>query len=72
MVDDLKDIPWRYPEIDLALLHLGGTRVLGVMVTLDAQQGVELMRIVNHGAPSPFTLTTTMSFNPRSPTFNVR
>jgi hypothetical protein len=25
----------------LALLHLGGTKVLGIMVTMDAQQGVE-------------------------------
>jgi L-ascorbate metabolism protein UlaG (beta-lactamase superfamily) len=47
VVDDLKEIPRRYPEIDLALLHLGGTRVLGLMVTMDGKQGVELMQIVN-------------------------
>ena len=47
VIDDLKEIPHRYPEIDLALLHLGGTRVLGIMVTMDAQQGMEMMRIVN-------------------------
>lgn len=47
VIDDLKDIPRRYPDIDLALLHLGGTRVLGVMVTMDAKQGVEMVRIVN-------------------------
>jgi L-ascorbate metabolism protein UlaG (beta-lactamase superfamily) len=46
VIDDLKDIPRRYPDIDLALLHLGGTRVLGIMVTMDAKQGVEVMRIV--------------------------
>ena len=46
VIDDLKEIPQRYPEIDLALLHLGGTRVLGIMVTMDGEQGVELMRIV--------------------------
>jgi L-ascorbate metabolism protein UlaG (beta-lactamase superfamily) len=46
VIDDLKEIPRRYPDIDLALLHLGGTRVLGVMVTMDAKQGVEVMRIV--------------------------
>lgn len=45
--DRLKEIPERFPEIDLALLHLGGTRVLGVLVTMDAKQGVEMMRIVN-------------------------
>jgi L-ascorbate metabolism protein UlaG (beta-lactamase superfamily) len=43
----LREIPRRFPEIDLALLHLGGTRVLGIMVTMDAAQGVEAMRILN-------------------------
>jgi L-ascorbate metabolism protein UlaG (beta-lactamase superfamily) len=43
----LKEIPRRYPQVDLALLHLGGTRVLGIMVTMDGQQGVEAMRIVD-------------------------
>jgi L-ascorbate metabolism protein UlaG (beta-lactamase superfamily) len=43
----LKEIPRRFPDVDLALLHLGGTRVLGIMVTMDAQQGVEAMRIVD-------------------------
>ncbi len=45
--DRLKEIPERYPEIDLALLHLGGTRVLGILVTMDAEQGVEAMRIID-------------------------
>jgi hypothetical protein len=31
--DDIRDIPRRYPDVDLALLHLGGTRVLDIMVT---------------------------------------
>jgi L-ascorbate metabolism protein UlaG (beta-lactamase superfamily) len=43
----LREIPGRFPEIDLALLHLGGTRVLGIMVTMDARQGVEAMRILD-------------------------
>jgi L-ascorbate metabolism protein UlaG (beta-lactamase superfamily) len=42
----LREIPRRFPDVDLALLHLGGTRVLGIMVTMDAAQGVEAMRIV--------------------------
>jgi L-ascorbate metabolism protein UlaG (beta-lactamase superfamily) len=45
--DQLRRIPERYPEIDLALLHLGGTRVLGLLVTMDAEQGVEAMRIID-------------------------
>lgn len=47
VIDELKEIPRRYPDIDLALLHLGGTRVLGLLVTMDGKQGVEAMRIVN-------------------------
>ena len=47
VIDDLKEIPKRHPGIDLGLLHLGGTRVLGLMVTMDAKQGVEAMQIVN-------------------------
>jgi L-ascorbate metabolism protein UlaG (beta-lactamase superfamily) len=43
----LREIPRRFPGVDLALLHLGGTRVLGIMVTMDAEQGVEAMRIVD-------------------------
>jgi L-ascorbate metabolism protein UlaG (beta-lactamase superfamily) len=46
VIDDLKEIPRRYPAIDLALLHLGGTRVLGILVTMDAKQGVELLQLV--------------------------
>jgi L-ascorbate metabolism protein UlaG (beta-lactamase superfamily) len=37
--DRLREIPQRFPEIDLALLHLGGTRVLGILVTMDAEHG---------------------------------
>ena len=43
----LKEIPLRYPEIDLALLHLGGTRALGVLVTMDAKQGVEAIKLLS-------------------------
>jgi L-ascorbate metabolism protein UlaG (beta-lactamase superfamily) len=46
LIEALQEIPKRYPQVDLALLHLGGTRVLGVMVTMDGKQGVELMQTV--------------------------
>jgi L-ascorbate metabolism protein UlaG (beta-lactamase superfamily) len=44
--EDLQEIPKRFPGVNLALLHLGGTRVLGVLVTMDDEQGIEMMRIV--------------------------
>ena len=54
MVDELKEIPERYAgqNIDLMLVHLGGTSIPGpnaplLMVTMDAKQGVELLRLIN-------------------------
>ena len=44
--DGLRDIRARYADIDIALLHLGGAQVLGVRLTMDAAQGVALLRIV--------------------------
>jgi L-ascorbate metabolism protein UlaG (beta-lactamase superfamily) len=44
--DRLREIPARYPDIDLCLIHLGGTRVAGILLTMDATQGVEALRIV--------------------------
>ena len=54
MVDELKDIP-KYldgKEVDLMLVHLGGTTLPSpsvplLMVTMDAKQGIELMRLIN-------------------------
>jgi L-ascorbate metabolism protein UlaG (beta-lactamase superfamily) len=46
-IDELKEIPQRYPEVDLMLIHLGGTRIFGVMLTMDAEQGVATIRLIN-------------------------
>jgi L-ascorbate metabolism protein UlaG (beta-lactamase superfamily) len=44
---EIRDIPRRYPDVDLALLHLGGTKILGlVTVTMDAIDGVKMMQII--------------------------
>lgn len=42
----LRDIARRYPDIDLGLFHLGGTRLFGLLLTMDARQGVEAIRII--------------------------
>ncbi|OGE51087.1 hypothetical protein PENARI_c014G05624 [Penicillium arizonense] len=59
MVDELKEIPRRYAghKIDLMLAHLGGTTIpspsvgklikpLALMVTMDAEQGLQLIRLI--------------------------
>jgi L-ascorbate metabolism protein UlaG (beta-lactamase superfamily) len=53
VIDELREIPRRFPDIDIALLHLGGTRVLGILVSMDAKQGVEAMRIVDPALAIP-------------------
>jgi L-ascorbate metabolism protein UlaG (beta-lactamase superfamily) len=53
MYEGLREIPRRHPEIDLALIHLGGTRVMGVTVTMDAAQGVELLETVRPAVGVP-------------------
>jgi L-ascorbate metabolism protein UlaG (beta-lactamase superfamily) len=53
LIDDLAEIPRRFPGLDLALLHLGGTRVLGIMVTMDGEQGLKCLQLVNPKAAIP-------------------
>ncbi|MFL5679222.1 MAG: MBL fold metallo-hydrolase [Chloroflexota bacterium] len=42
----LREIRDRYPTFDMALLHLGGTRVMGVTVTMDGDQGLEMLKLM--------------------------
>jgi L-ascorbate metabolism protein UlaG (beta-lactamase superfamily) len=51
--DALRDIPNRYPHVDLALLHLGGARVLGLLVTMDATHGVAMIKLINPSTAIP-------------------
>lgn len=46
VTDDLREIPQRYKNIDLMLIHLGGTRALGLLVTMDAEQGIRALQII--------------------------
>lgn len=45
--EEFKQIPQRYPDIDLALIHLGGTRVYGILLTMDGKQGVKAIQIIS-------------------------
>jgi L-ascorbate metabolism protein UlaG (beta-lactamase superfamily) len=59
-VDELKDIPnhLNNEQIDLMLVHLGGTTIPGpsmplLMVTMDAKQGLQLMHLLNPDVTIP-------------------
>lgn len=53
LMDELHEIPKRFPDIDIGLFHLGGTRILGVLVTMDDEQGVKLVEIINPAKAIP-------------------
>jgi L-ascorbate metabolism protein UlaG (beta-lactamase superfamily) len=54
LIEELRQIPDRYPEIDAAVLHLGGTRLPGgLTVTMDAKAGADLMQLVHPGITIP-------------------
>ncbi|KAL1961700.1 hypothetical protein VTN77DRAFT_1304 [Rasamsonia byssochlamydoides] len=62
LVDELKHIPQRFAgqNIDLMLIHLGGTTVpspamlpMAVMVTMDAKQGLELVQLIKPDVTIP-------------------
>ncbi|NUP04292.1 MAG: MBL fold metallo-hydrolase [Nonomuraea sp.] len=50
----LDAIPRRFPDIDLAIVHLGGTRLLGtLLVTMDGEQGASWVDLINPHAVVP-------------------
>jgi L-ascorbate metabolism protein UlaG (beta-lactamase superfamily) len=51
--EHVDEIARRHPDIDTAVVHLGGTRVLMHTVTMDAEQGVDFLRRVEPGQAVP-------------------
>jgi L-ascorbate metabolism protein UlaG (beta-lactamase superfamily) len=50
---ELADIPRRFPAIEAMLIHLGGTRVLGLLVTMDDRQGTRMTRLIKPARTIP-------------------
>jgi L-ascorbate metabolism protein UlaG (beta-lactamase superfamily) len=49
LLDALREVPRRHPDLDLGLFHLGGTRIpfgKGLLVTMDGRMGADLLEIV--------------------------
>jgi L-ascorbate metabolism protein UlaG (beta-lactamase superfamily) len=46
MHDGIDAIAARFPDVDLCLIHLGGTRIAGILLTMDARQGIEALRVI--------------------------
>jgi L-ascorbate metabolism protein UlaG (beta-lactamase superfamily) len=49
----LEEIPRRCGDIDAMIIHLGGTRILGMLLTMDDKQGVATTRLIRPGLTIP-------------------
>jgi L-ascorbate metabolism protein UlaG (beta-lactamase superfamily) len=46
-VPELRAVHERFPGIDVMITHLGGTKILGVLVTMDGRQGSDLVELID-------------------------
>ncbi|HET9999565.1 MAG TPA: MBL fold metallo-hydrolase [Ktedonobacteraceae bacterium] len=46
LYDQLREIPRHFEDIDLALLHLGGVKIMGLLLTMNGKQGAQAVRII--------------------------
>jgi L-ascorbate metabolism protein UlaG (beta-lactamase superfamily) len=53
MSEDLAQIPERFPFLDAAIVHLGGTRIAGFLVTMNDVQGVQLLDLIRPAVALP-------------------
>ena len=51
--DALEQVPRRFGEVDAMLIHLGGTRLLGMLLTMDGRQGTEVTQLIRPGITVP-------------------
>jgi L-ascorbate metabolism protein UlaG (beta-lactamase superfamily) len=49
----LREVAERCGPIDAMVIHLGGTRILGLLVTMDGEQGADLVELVRPGLTVP-------------------
>ncbi len=43
---ELAEVRERFPDLDAMVIHLGGTRALGVLVTMDDRQGADMVSLI--------------------------
>jgi L-ascorbate metabolism protein UlaG (beta-lactamase superfamily) len=43
---ELAAVRERFPDLDAMVIHLGGTRLLGILLTMDGRQGTDLVELI--------------------------
>jgi L-ascorbate metabolism protein UlaG (beta-lactamase superfamily) len=50
---NLREVTERFPDLDAMVIHLGGTRVLGILLTMDGRQGADMVELLRPPATVP-------------------
>jgi L-ascorbate metabolism protein UlaG (beta-lactamase superfamily) len=72
MGEHVNEIARRHPDVDIAVVHLGGTRVLWHTVTMDAIQGVEFASTIRARRTIPVHYDDYRVFRSSLPEFLAR
>ena len=51
--EHMVEIAHRFPQIDVALIHLGGTKLAGILGTMDGTQGADLLELTKPALALP-------------------
>jgi L-ascorbate metabolism protein UlaG (beta-lactamase superfamily) len=46
-IPELQQVREAYPELNASVVHLGGTKILGLLVTMDATQGADFVELMD-------------------------
>ncbi|GAA4573508.1 MBL fold metallo-hydrolase [Planotetraspora kaengkrachanensis] len=49
----LAEIPQRFTDIDVGIVHLGGTKILGMLVSMDGWQGADWIQLIKPASVLP-------------------
>jgi L-ascorbate metabolism protein UlaG (beta-lactamase superfamily) len=52
-IPELRGVRERFPDIDVMVAHLGGTRALGILISMDDRQGADLAQLIGPGTVVP-------------------
>ncbi len=66
----LAEVQRRFPHIDAMVVHLGGTRIMGILLTMDGRQGADLVRLIEPRMTVPIHIDDYTVF--RSPLSDFR
>jgi L-ascorbate metabolism protein UlaG (beta-lactamase superfamily) len=47
LIPELQQVRAAYPELNASVVHLGGTKILGLLVTMDATQGADFVELMD-------------------------